>query len=157
MEEGVRALDQSESAHESAGLTLVLIRRHLRPKLEKVHEMSYVHDVVNMASIANFGHGHEAALERDLAQALSELLRSVPWLQRWRIERGKVRGPEWDLVVSGPVSSGGKAVLCVECKGINFQPSQFSGLADRPCSAPNNAASAKVRLQWRRSAPLTVN
>jgi hypothetical protein len=97
-----------------------------------------------MTSIMNLCHGHESALERDLAQALSELLSSVPWLQRWRIEHGKVRSPDWDLIVSGPVSSGGKAVLCVECKGINFQPSQFSGLVDRPCPAPKNAASARV-------------
>lgn len=97
-----------------------------------------------MASIVNVGRGHESALERDLAQALSELLRSVPWLQRWRIELNRSGDPEWDLVASGPVSSGGKAVLCVECKGINFQPSQFSALVDRPCHAPKNAASAKV-------------
>ena len=92
----------------------------------------------------NVGRANESALERDLAQALNELLSSVPWLQRLRIEHGPARGAEWDLVVSGPVSSGGKAVLCVECKGINFQPSQFSGLVDRPCPAPKNAASAKV-------------
>lgn len=99
---------------------------------------------MNIASIVNVGRGHESALERDLTQALVELLSSVPWLQRWRIELNKAGDPEWDLVASGPVSGGGKAVLCVECKSINFQPSQFSGLVDRPCPAPKNAASAKV-------------
>jgi hypothetical protein len=97
-----------------------------------------------MAKIVNVSRSHESALERDLAYALSELLSSVPWLQRWRIERNKAGDPEWDLVASGPVSGGGKAVLWVECKGFNFQPSQFSGLVDRPCPAPKNAASAKV-------------
>ena len=97
-----------------------------------------------MASIVNVGRGHESVLERDLARTLSELLSSVPWLQRWRIELNKPGDPEWDLVASGPVSGGGKAVLCVECKGINFQPSQFSGLVGRPCSASKNVTSGKV-------------
>ena len=97
-----------------------------------------------MVSDANIGRRYHSALERDLAQALTELVSSVPWLQRWRIEPAQARSPGWDLAVSGPVSSGGKAVLCVECKGINFQPSQFSGLLDRQCPAPKNAASAKV-------------
>jgi hypothetical protein len=99
---------------------------------------------VNRASDANISRGYHSALERDLAQALTELVSSVSWLQRWRIEPGQARSPEWDLVVSGPVSNGGKAVLYVECKGINFQPSQFSGLVDRPCPGPKNATTAKV-------------
>ena len=45
---------------------------------------------------------------------------------------------------SPAVSGGGKAVLCVECKGINFQPSQFSSLAGRPCSVRKNVASEKM-------------
>lgn len=98
---------------------------------------------MNIAQIVNVT-GYESVLERDLAQALGELLSSVPWLQRWRIGSGQAGRPEWDLAASGPVPTGGKAVLCVECKSINFQPSQFSGLLDRPCPAPKNAASAKV-------------
>lgn len=97
-----------------------------------------------MAVYVNMRRGKESALERDLAQALSELLSSVPWLQRWRIQHGQVRGPEWDLVASGPVSGGGKAVLCVKLKGINFQPSQFAGLVARPCPPPKNVAPVKV-------------
>jgi hypothetical protein len=98
---------------------------------------------VNKASIANVVGGRGSALDRDLAQVLSDLLSSVPWLQRWRIEHSKAGDPEWDLVASGPVS-GGKAILCVECKGINFQPSQFASLVGRPCSAGKNLTSAKV-------------
>ena len=48
------------------------------------------------------------------------------------------------LCILRPVSGGGKAVLCVECKGINFQPSQFYSLVRRPCSASKNVASTKV-------------
>ena len=88
-----------------------------------------------MASGANVNRGYDSALERDLARVLTELLGSVSWLQRWRIEPGMSRDPEWDLLVSGPVPGGGKAVLCVECKGINFQPSQFASLVGRSCSA----------------------
>ncbi len=87
--------------------------------------------------------GSSSALERELADVLAKLLSSASWLQRWRIERGKA-GDKWDLVVTGPVSRGGKAVLCVECKSINFQPSQFSSLINRPCSAGRNAPHAKV-------------
>lgn len=97
-----------------------------------------------MAKNVNSGHGYDSALERDLKHVLTELLSRASWLQRWRVERSKAGDPQWDLVVSGPVSGGGKAVLCVECKGINFQPSQFSSLMRRPCSAGRNAASAKV-------------
>lgn len=97
-----------------------------------------------MALGANVGRGGESALERDLAQALSELLSSVRWLQRWRIEHNKAGDPEWDLLASGPVPSGGKAFLCVECKGINFQPSQFSSLVSRSCSDGKTVVSSKV-------------
>ena len=97
-----------------------------------------------MALHVNFRLGPESAIERDLAQALSELLNSVPWLQRWRIEANKAGNPEWDLLASGPVSNGGKAVLCVECKGFNFQPSQFSSLVGRSCPPGKNVVSGKV-------------
>lgn len=97
-----------------------------------------------MAQDVNIGRGYDSALERELAEVLSQLLSSAPWLQEWRLEHGKAGDPEWDIVVSGPVSGGGKAVLCVECKSINFQPSQFSSLLNRPCFAGRNAASAKV-------------
>jgi hypothetical protein len=84
-----------------------------------------------------------SALERELADVLAQLLSGASWLQQWRIAPDKP-GPEWDLVVSGPAPSGGKAVLCVECKSVNFQPSQFLSLADRTCSKGKSAVSAKV-------------
>jgi hypothetical protein len=106
--------------------------------------MWYVHDIVNIALGANMNRGYDSALERDLARVLTDLLGSASWLQGWRIVRGISRDPAWDLLVSGPVPGGGKAVLCVECKGINFQPSQFASLVGRSCSAGKNAASGKV-------------
>jgi hypothetical protein len=99
---------------------------------------------VNISSGANAGSAHHSALERDLARVLTGLLGSASWLQRWRIEPGMSGDPEWDLLVSGPVPGGGKAVLCVECKGINFQPSQFASLAARSCSTGKSVASGKV-------------
>jgi len=105
-----------------------------------------------MTSNVTIGRGHESALERDLAQALSELLSSVPWLQSWRIECHQAGDPRWDLVASGPVPTGGKCVLCVECKGPNFQPSQFASLVSRSCLAGKNVISEKV-LAMRRVSP----
>ncbi len=83
-------------------------------------------------------------LERDLAELLKQLLGSVSWLHHWRVERNKPGDTEWDLVASGPVSGGGRGVLCVECKGINFQPSQFASLVARSCSAGKKVASGRV-------------
>ncbi len=111
--------------------------------LEIVHEISYVHDVVNMVQSVSVGRGYDSALERDLAEALAQLLSSAAWLRNWRIEKGAPRKPEWDFVVSGPTPSGAKAVLCVECKSINFQPSQFVSLTDKSCPE-GKAISAKV-------------
>ena len=97
-----------------------------------------------MASRVNVQGGSASALERDLAQVLRDLLGSVSWLQRWSVEPAKAAHSGWDLKASGPAPGGGKAVLCVECKGLNFQPSQFSSLVGRPCSAGKNGVSAKV-------------
>jgi hypothetical protein len=97
-----------------------------------------------MAQNVSVGRGYDSALERDLAEALAQLLGSASWLRNWRIEKSGPGKTEWDLIVSGPAPSGGKALLCVECKSINFQPSQFSSLANRPCAEGEKAASARV-------------
>jgi hypothetical protein len=97
-----------------------------------------------MAKVVNNSRSSASALERALAHVLRELLSSVSWLQRWNVEPAKAADRGWDLKASGPAAGGGKAVLCVECKNLNFQPSQFSSLIDRPCSAGRNVASAKV-------------
>lgn len=96
-----------------------------------------------MALGANIGRGFHSALERDLAEVLAQLLSGASWLRQWRIAPGKAES-DWDLFVSGPMPGGGKAVLCVECKSINFQPSQFASLVNRPCPVGRNAVSAKV-------------
>ena len=79
-----------------------------------------------------------ADIERHLADKLRELLSSASWLRGWTVkpeaskkEKGR---PRWDLIAHGPLSGGGKATLCIECKQ-HFQPSQFSTLVDRPGSA----------------------
>jgi hypothetical protein len=97
-----------------------------------------------MAFNVNVNCGYASALDRDLAEVLRELLSSVSWLQRWSVEPAKAANRGWDLKASGPVPAGGKAVLCVECKSINFQPSQFSSLVDRPCPAGRHRASSRA-------------
>jgi hypothetical protein len=97
-----------------------------------------------MAQSVSIVSGYDSALERDLAEALAQLLRGASWLRHWRIKPGRPDKSEWNLVVSGPAPSGAKVVLCVECKSINFQPSQFLGLANRLCSDSKTAVSAKV-------------
>jgi transcriptional regulator with AbiEi antitoxin domain of type IV toxin-antitoxin system len=91
----------------------------------------------------NIERDYASALERDLAQVLRDLMSNVCWLQRWNVEPAAVNGG-WDLKGSGPIPGGGKAVVCVECKGPNFQPSQFTSLVGRVCSAGRKAASSKV-------------
>jgi len=99
---------------------------------------------VNIASSVNRDPRYASALERDLARVLRELLSSVSWLQRWSVEPANQGDLRWDLKASGPVPNGGKAVLCVECKNLNFQPSQFESLIGRPCSAGKNVTCSKV-------------
>jgi hypothetical protein len=97
-----------------------------------------------MTSIVNIERDYGSALERDLAQVLRELLSNVSWLQRWNVGPANAANGGWDLKGSGPIPGGGKAVVCVECKGPNFQPSQFSSLFGRVCSAGRRVASYKV-------------
>jgi hypothetical protein len=102
---------------------------------------------VNIGKIVNIRPSALTTLERQLAEALRALLESVTWLQGWTVAPGRDR--HWDLNASGPIP-GGKALLCVECKN-NFTPSQFSGLADRPCESRGYRASTKVLAMPRMS------
>lgn len=99
---------------------------------------------MNTTINVNICHEYNSALERDLAEALAQLLSGASWLRQWRIGPGKAAEREWDLMVSGPVPSGGRAILCVECKSINFQPSQFGSLVNRPCAVGRHVVSARV-------------
>ncbi len=94
-----------------------------------------------MASVVNISLPEGAALERALQDTLKGLLAEVAWLDKWRVELVQ---SEWDLAASGPLPPGGRGVLCVECKGANFQPSQFASLAGRSCSAGKDAVSTRV-------------
>lgn len=88
---------------------------------------------MNIASIVNAGHD-SVGLEQALALQLEQLLTRVPWLRGWKV-RPVDRDRPWDFRASGPVAGGGEAVLCVECKTSNFQPSGFSALVKRHCAA----------------------
>ncbi len=99
---------------------------------------------MNMATGVNISPGYDSAFERDLAEVLAQLLNGASWLRHWIIAPAKAAEREWDLVGSGPVPGAGRAVLCVECKGINFQPSQFASRVNRPCPVRRNAVSARV-------------
>lgn len=100
---------------------------------------------MNILNSINYQDSYSSKLERDLAQVLANLLNTASWLKRWRIEAcGRPVDRGWDLKASGPIPGGGRAILCVECKGINFQPSQFSSVVGRVCSASKRARSVKV-------------
>jgi hypothetical protein len=94
---------------------------------------------VNKPFIVNSG----LTAERDLANVLRDLLGSASWLKGWHVELTKP-GDKWDLKASGPIPGRRNAVLCVECKSSNFQPSQFFTLVERQCPASGKAVSAKV-------------
>ena len=75
-------------------------------------------------------------LERTLADQLRKLLGGVKWLREWRVEhQGGKRDHKYDLLATLPLPTGGKAALCVECKG-ELRPSAFRMIADRESSAP---------------------
>jgi hypothetical protein len=72
-----------------------------------------------------------AALEKVLATKLEELLRGVDWLRGWQVEQvSDASAAGFNLLATVPLPAGGKAALCVECKGA-LRPSVFRMLADR--------------------------
>lgn len=96
-----------------------------------------------MDYIVNIQGKYESDVERDLARALADLLRSINWLSDW-IVQPSVDNRQWDLVATGMLPKGGKASLCIECKSVNFQPGQFLSLAERPCSVDPSVTSGRV-------------
>lgn len=109
-----------------------------------VHQKCYVHNVVNIANDVNFLRRPSGRLEHDLARVLQALLKSASWLRGWRVQALSGADRQWDLKASGPVTGGARATLCVECKSINFQPSQFFAIAGRRCAAANGGAGVNV-------------
>jgi len=98
---------------------------------------------VNIADYVNITYASLDELERALGEVLRGLLKEASWLRGWTVESSK--GPDrlWDLHAAGPVPTGGRAVLCVECKR-QFQPSQFQGLVDRPCDVGRSKTVSRV-------------
>jgi hypothetical protein len=77
-----------------------------------------------------------AALVKALAAKLRELLGGVNWLRDWQVEQvGDASDAGFDLLATLPLPSGGRAVLCVECKR-ELRPSMFRMVADRTFSPP---------------------
>jgi hypothetical protein len=86
-----------------------------------------------------------AALERALAAKLEELLGGVDWLRGWQVEHvGSMSHAGFDLLATVPLPDGGKAALCVECKG-ELRPSVFRTLVERSIS-PAGRPKAVVRV-----------
>ena len=105
-----------------------------RISFASVHGLKHVHDTVNTRHIMNMKALSGAALERALAAKLEELLRGVDWLRGWQVEHvGGASDAGFDLLATVPLPGGGKAALCVECKG-ELRPSVFRTLADRTFS-----------------------
>jgi hypothetical protein len=98
---------------------------------------------VNKLDSLNISGEFDSELKRDLAHALGRLLSTGSWLRRWRID-GAGTDRQWDLRASGPIPGGGKAILCVKCKSLNFQPSQFSTIAVRACSGRGAAVTIRA-------------
>jgi hypothetical protein len=96
-----------------------------------------------MASLINIDRTSPSELERKLAEVLRHLLLGVGWLRPSTVEPAKSSDNGWDLRAAVPLPSGGKAVLCVECK-LNFQPSQFLSIKDRPCHAGHSKHVGRV-------------
>ena len=85
------------------------------------------------------------ALEKALAAKLEELLRGVAWLRGWQVEHvGSDSDIGFDLLASVPLSDGGKAALCIECKG-EMRPSVFRMMADKVFS-PAGSGAFSIRL-----------
>lgn len=74
------------------------------------------------------------ALEKALESKLREILGGVSWLRGWQVERvNKATDAGFDLLVTLPLPTGGKAALCVECKQ-ELRPSTFRMVAEKTFS-----------------------
>jgi len=119
-------------------------------EIAHVHEKIYVHGTVNTMIFMNIEKLSGFALEEALAAKLKELLRGVGWLHGWRVEpAGGKRGAGFDLLATVPLPEGGRAALCVACKG-ELHPSGFRILADRIFSPKGNSKSVVpvLALPW---------
>ena len=108
--------------------------RRSKNGLVYVHDIAHVHVAVNTSRIMNTAVHSETALEKALAAKLEELLRDVDWLHGWQVKRVDGSSDEGvDVLATVPLPSGGRAVLCVQCKR-ELRPSQFRTLMDKECS-----------------------
>jgi hypothetical protein len=87
---------------------------------------------------------NRALLERDLATVLQRLLSSVAWMREWQMERPCAGGEAFDFRCFGPMPETRNASLFVVCRTLNFQPSQFKAIADRPVPHTSLGPCARV-------------
>jgi hypothetical protein len=110
----------------------------------RVHDIGYVHDTVNMAIAVNKQELKGAALERALAQKLRELLAGVAWLKGWQVE---IAPAEYrtggDIEATLPLPNGGKTELWVVCKA-NPRPRQIA--YDRTQDLPSSQNKSQSRV-----------
>ena len=82
----------------------------------------------------------DSRMEEAAHAKLGEILGEVPWLQGWELSpEGRLGRRRYDLLATLPLPNGGRAALCVECKGT-FRPSEFPLLARREMSPPGHPA-----------------
>lgn len=118
-------IKQSHPFHEGISEKIVL---------SSVHKNIYVHVNVNSEISMNSRKMSSAVLEKALESKLREIFSDVLWLKGWQVERvSKPTDAGFDLLVTLPLATGGKAALCVECKH-ELRPSTFRMVADKTFS-----------------------
>jgi len=91
---------------------------------------------MNRSQIVNTTQKLAATLEKALAAQLRTVLAGVPWLRGWKVEHlANAFDRGFDLLATVPLSGGGRAALCVECKR-EMRPSVFRMVADRSFAPP---------------------
>ena len=109
---------------------------HLMLHLAYVHDICYVHVIMNTAHFMNIQRFSSGELERALAAKLEELLGSVDWLRGWRVAPAINRTDAgFDLRASLPLPGGREAILYVECKS-ELRPGGAFALMQRRAFLP---------------------
>jgi hypothetical protein len=89
---------------------------------------------MNKPNFMNSTKMSDMALEKALAAKLKELLGGVSWLRGWQVQHaGQATEAGFDLLVTLPLPTGGKAALCVVCKR-ELRPSTFRMMTDKTFS-----------------------
>lgn len=91
---------------------------------------------MNPSNFVNIHKESGKALEKALQKRCEDILHSVSWLRNRKLEDvSESRDAGFDFLVTIPLPKGGKATLCVECKG-EMRPGTFAMLAERQLHPP---------------------